>query len=164
VCLLVIPKKFSERVSTVSEYAKAQGLSVDTIQRAAKAILPKISSLLEGRSPGPKKEAAKDELPTLLFRAINDLLRSLLPAPITRLVFSPQKRGLIVQQVRHWQARGVALETLAHFLGLSARTLKRWVVRCDEKGGGHEVPYESRRPRSGEGEAGPDGFDLLMHR
>lgn len=147
VCLLVIRREFSERVPTVTEYAEAHGLSVDTIQRAAKALLPKMSSFLEQRAPGPKA-APPDELPTLVLRAINDLLRSLLPAPITRLLSSPQKRGLVVQQVRHWQSRGVALKTLAQFLGLSIRTLNRWLLRCSEDGGGHAVPYQSRRPNT----------------
>lgn len=147
VCLLVVRRKFSDQVPTVSEYAQAEGISVDTIQRAVKAVLPKLSSLLAGRSPGPRK-SLRDELSVLALRAINDLLRSLLPAPITRLLASSEKRGLIVQQVRHWLDQGVEPKTLADLLGLSVRTLTRWIARCSSAGDDHRVPYESRRPKT----------------
>jgi transposase InsO family protein len=143
----VVRREFSDRVPTLTEYADAQGISIDTIQRTAKFVLPKMSRLLEERSPGPKPSPAPEALSSLTLRAINDLLRSLLPAPITRLLPSPERRGLIVQQVRHWQSRGVALESLAELLGLSTRTLKRWLERCTESGG-QRVDHASRRPKT----------------
>lgn len=147
VCLLVVRREFSDRVPTLAEYADAEHISIDTIQRAAKFLLPAMARLLEGRSPGPKKQPPPEPLSCVALRAINDLLRSLLPASITRLLSSPERRGLIVQQVCHWHSRGVALEGLADFLGLSSRTLKRWMARC-QVAGGQRVDHSSRRPKT----------------
>lgn len=74
--------------------------------------------------------------------ACNDLLRSLLPAPVAELASSPSKRGLVAQVARHWQSRGVPLTKLAGWLSISIKTLRRWISRLDE----HEVSHKSRRP------------------
>lgn len=84
--------------------------------------------------------------------AINDLLKALLPAPTSKLLDSPHRRALVVQQVAQWTARGVALELLANWLAVTSKTLRRWTQRCATDGGGQSVPHQSRRPKTSSGQ------------
>jgi len=136
----------------VAAYAERERISVDTISRTARVLLFKVARLLKQRRPGPRRAApsARAAAPNGLaaLQAINAILKSLLPAPVTQLLSSPARRGMIVQQALHWQSKGVPLEETAGFVGISMRTLRRWIERCKKEGGGQEVPLHDRRPQT----------------
>jgi len=152
VCLLTVRRVFRGEVPTVAAFAERERISVDTISRTARMLLFKVARLLKRRRPGPRQgEASADAAAPkglAALQAINAILKSLLPAPVAQLLSSPARRGMVVQQALHWQAKGVPLEETAGFVGISMRTLRRWIKRCKEEGGGQEVPLHDRRPQS----------------
>jgi hypothetical protein len=150
VCLFIVRRVFRKRIPTISEFAAANQLSVDTIRRAASLLVRPVFRILKSRRPGPQRprcEAkAADPEEMLACRAINAIIKALLPTSVANLLNSPQKRGRVVEQVLHFKARGARLERLAGFLGLSIRTLRRWIDVFRGEGNGQDVPHESRRP------------------
>jgi transposase InsO family protein len=152
VCLLIVRRVFKDQVPTVADYAQGQGISTDTIRRAARALLWPVARLLWGRRPGPRRtestQATRQACELDALEAVNDLLKSLLSKPVAALLQSPRIRGLVIQQVLYWQTKRVALARLAQWLGLCPRTLTRWIERFHERGGHEEVPHDTRRPHS----------------
>ncbi len=145
VCLWVVRRALGDRPPSLAEYAAEHGISPDTIRRAGRALLRPVLACLRARRPGPrKKPCPKLDAKIQACLACIDLLKSLLPAPLAELASSPQKRGLVAQAARHWMQRGVPLLTLAGWLSVSTKTLRRWIDRLDD----HEVPHKSRRPQT----------------
>jgi len=147
VCLLVVRRAFGDRIPTVADYCREQDISDDTIRRAARVLLSPVVRLLRARRPGPKA-AARPAASVRALRAINDLLHALLPSSMPKLLRSPVIRGLVVHQVVFWRDQGVPFEELTSFLGMSSKTLGRWIHRLETEGGGSEVPEHSRRPQT----------------
>lgn len=150
VCLFTVRRVFHREIPTVAAYAASSGISVDTISRAARALLFPVMRLLKRRRPGPRRSAsaADGAAPKTVaaLQAINAILKALLPAPVAQMLSSPARRGMVVQQALHWQGQGVPLQDVAAFFGIAMRTLRRWIVRCAKRGSGQEVPHGSRRP------------------
>jgi transposase InsO family protein len=150
VCLLVVRRTFGDRIPTLSDYTKTHDVSIDTLRRLAQWLCPFVLSRLESRRPGPRssvdsQEAAAPPLPFLL--AANSLLKALLPGPLTKVLnASAHLRGVVVEQVLHFSKRGVSREQMASLLGLSVRTLRRWIRGFFDEGNGQQVPHKSRRP------------------
>jgi hypothetical protein len=141
--LWVVRRSFGNKPPTLQEYAASHKISADTIRRAARALVRPVLRVLRARRPGPRAEAKPaDAAAMAACLACNDLLESLLPAPIVELASSASKRGLVAQTARHWHQRGVPLTKLADWLSVSAKTLHRWIRRLDDDG----VPQKSRRP------------------
>ncbi len=145
-----VRSSFGNEIPTVAEYASKVGIHASTFKRVASALRWPLWRFLRRRRPGPSgpqdKSVAHVELSAC--RAANDLLLSLLPEAASDLLDSPTMRASAVQVALHWKERGVALGLMAAFLGLCTRTLRRWIRRFQEDGGGEEVPFDSRRPKS----------------
>ena len=143
-CLWVVRLALRDRMPTLTQYATEHGISPDTIRRAGRALLRPVLACLRGRRPGPRrKPGGTADAKTQACLACNDILKSLLPAPVAELLSSPHHRGSVAQLVRHWVHRGVPLAALAGWLSLSAKTLHRWIGRLDDQ----QVPHKSRRPK-----------------
>jgi hypothetical protein len=156
VCLQVVRREFAGRpIPTLSEYGRSHGLHRDTIRRASDAVLPRLRELLEARRPGPQQpEVASAAIGVeshpafLALQALNALLLSAIGGSILKLFGTPEKRGKVVEETLRWKARGLELGRLASWLGLSVRTLRRWIARAEPGAQGTEVPHGSRRPES----------------
>ncbi len=145
VCLWVVRMAFGDRPPTLVDYAAEHGISADTIRRAGRALFRPVLACLRARRPGPRAiPSSKLETQSEACLACNDLLRGLLPAPLSELANTPQKRGLVAQTARHWASRGVRLKTLSCWLAISTKTLRRWIDRLDDQ----EVQHKSRRPET----------------
>lgn len=143
-CLWVVRLALRGRMPTLTQYATEHGIGPDTIRRAGRALLRPVLACLRGRRPGPRrKPGGTADAKAQACLACNDILKSLLPAPVAELLSSPHHRGSVAQLVRHWVHRGVPLAALAGWLSLSAKTLHRWIGRLDDQ----QVPHKSRRPK-----------------
>jgi hypothetical protein len=143
--LWVVRLTLRGQIPTLAQYASEHGISPDTIRRAGRALLRPVLACLRERRPGPRtKPSALAEAHTQAGLACNDILKSLLPAPLPELLSSPAKRGSVAQAARHWVQRGVPLATLADWLSLSTKTLHRWIARLAD----HQVQHQSRRPKT----------------
>jgi len=151
VCLQVISREFrGGPLPSLSDYAKSQGVSRDTIRRASDALIPQLEELVAARRPGPKADDPREDAgpcqKCMALEAVNGILQSLLPDRVVRLLDTPQKRGLVVQAARSLKSAGLTLEAFGKLLGLATKTLYRWIQRSEEPGTNGEVPFKSRRP------------------
>lgn len=148
VCLWVVRREFGDKIPTLSEYAAHAGVSTDTIRRAVRRLTPPVLGFLRSIRPGPQPQAGQGSSALhAALEAANSVLLAVLPQPLSFLLSScPHRRGVVVQLALHWRQQGVSFATMASFLGLSTRTLRRWNRRFRDDDG--TVPHTSRRPRT----------------
>lgn len=152
VCLLTVHRVFPKGIPTLTAYAEKEGIGLDSIRRAARALLFPVMRLLKARRPGPKRPASKEG--TLASKvlaacqAANAILKALLPGPVESLLATPAKRGMALQVALEFKKQGVPLDQTAEFLDVHPRTLTRWRGKASEDGSGLLVVHKSRRPKS----------------
>jgi len=121
VCLLIVHRVFKGTVPSLKAYAESNGISEDTIRRAARVLLFPVMRLLRARRPGPRRSISSGQAgqsqALAACQAALAILKALLPGPVANLLATPAKRGIAVQHALHFEKLGVPLVDTAHSLG-----------------------------------------------
>jgi hypothetical protein len=147
--LAMVHLLFGDRIPTVEEHARANGVSPSTFRRAADWVITPLRRLLLRRRPGPvpgeKPDSAAQAREKL--RDLASWLRTLQSETATNACFSPEAKQRIAALSEEISTNGaMGYGEIAAELGIDPRQLLRIREDVEKKDGGPPEP-ESRRPK-----------------